>query len=643
MLSLVLSMKRRADLQFDEFVSDSIASSELDYLELPISQRVFGIVSIIGILIGITVFGRVLYLNVVRADFYAARSEANINREILLPAYRGLITDRFGEVLATNAETFSIFLDIPELLKDRSKLDQVLMRLSETVGLPIETLYTTLEEADFEDKSSVPLVRNISAEAAISVRGLDLPSVRVENDYRREYPESAHFAHVIGYTGVAEKGSAIVGKTGLERFYDEQLRGVDGVTLSQRDATGEVIDERVTQKPVSGHELVTTLDAGFQTYFYNRLARSLDSLGLKGGVGIALDPRNGEVLALLNIPSFDGNVFVTPGKSKEINQLFTDSNRPLFNRAISGAYNPASTIKPLVAAAALNQGVVSPSYQILSTGYIELANPYQPDKPSRFVDWKAHGWVDVYSAIARSSNVYFYEVGGGFEGLKGLGIERLNRAWREFGLGTATGIDLDFEADGFLPNPEEKEERTDTPWRIGDTYNVSIGQGDLLVTPLQLLNYIATIANGGTRYQPVLLKEMKSVEGGVVKASHPVVLDEYPQYKTAIEQVRRGMADGVSKEYGTSHLLSSLPVSVSAKTGSAQTNNNTKTNAFFVGYMPSENPEVAILILVENAKEGSLNAIPIAADVFAWYYENRLANPIIPSDAEEAASTTTAL
>lgn len=617
-------MKRKADLQFDEFVTDSVASSELDYLELPISQRVFLLVIITSALIGLIVLARVGYLNVIRSDFYVARSEANINRDVSIPAYRGLIVDRFGKVLATNAETFSVFLDVPDLLKNRAELDSTLSRLAETLMLSSQELYATLEAADFEKKSSVALVRNITAEAAIAVRGLSLPSVRVENDYRREYPDAQEFSHVIGYTGVAEKGSAIIGKSGLERFYDEQLRGVDGVTLSQRDATGAVIDERVVQKPVSGYELVTTIDADFQSYFYNRLAESLRNMGLKAGVGIALNPQNGEVLALFNIPSYDGNVFVTPGKGKEITALFNDTSRPLFNRAVGGAYNPASTIKPLVAAAALKEGVVSPRYQILSTGYIEIPNPYNPDKPSRFVDWKAHGLVDVYSAIARSSNVYFYEVGGGFEGLKGLGIERLRRAWEEFGLGTKTGIDLDFEATGFLPAPEEKEERTGQPWRIGDTYNVSIGQGDLLVTPLQLINYIATISNGGTRYQPTLMKQMKSVDGAVVAESYPIILQEYPEYKTAFEQVRKGMEDGVNQEYGTSHLLDLLPVEIAAKTGSAQTNNNTKTNAFFVGYMPAQNPQVAILVLVENAKEGSLNAVPIARDVFAWYYENRL-------------------
>ncbi len=643
-------MRKKADLQFDEFVSDSVASSELEYLELPISQRVFLLVVIGGILIGLAVLGRVLFLNVVRGSFYENRSQANISREIAVPAYRGLITDRFGTVLATNAETFSVFLDIPDLLKDRQQLDRVLSSLADTLGISIELLYETFGSVDFESQSSIPLVRNISAESAIAVRGLGLPSVRVENDYRREYPDAALFSHVVGYTGPAEKGSAIVGKSGLENAYDEQLRGSDGITLSHRDVKGAVIDERVVQTPVSGDELVTTIDADFQRYFYNRLTEGLRNLGLKSGVGIALDPRNGEVLALMSLPSFDSNVFVTPGKNKEIQSLFDNTSRPLFNRVTSGTYNPASTIKPLVAAAALKNNVVTTGTTIYSKGYIELENPYNPDQPSRFNDWKAHGLVDLYAALARSSNVYFYEVGGGFPGdlsaslaasgaakggqaggsgqgaIKGLGIDRLRDAWQALGLGAQTGIDIGFEATGFLPDPEEKEERTNQPWRIGDTYNVSIGQGDLLVTPIQLINYFATIASGGTRYEPTILKALKSVDGDVVKNNYPVVVEEYPEWADEFAAVRRGLEDGVAKPYGTSYLLHDLPVTIAAKTGSAQTNNNTKTNAFFVGYMPADDPQIVVLVLIENAKEGSLNAIPIARDVFAWYYEHRLAN-----------------
>jgi penicillin-binding protein 2 len=315
----------------------------------------------------------------------------------------------------------------------------------------------------------------------------------------------------------------------------------------------------------------------------------------------------------------------------------------LFNRAISGAYTPGSAIKPMVALAALKENIIDPKKQILSTGYIEIPNPYDPEKPSRFLDWKAHGWVDLRSALARSSNVYFYEIGGGFEGLKGLGVNKLKEYWQRFLLGAKTGIDLPSESSGFLPDPEEKEERTGQIWRIGDTYNVSIGQGDLLLTPIQLINFIASIANGGKIYRPRLVScathdnsnnpnlhpndsnRSDNSDTGLYHSDCGLLMD-YSEWQKEIKEVQKGMEDAVEKYYGTANLLSFLPMSAAGKTGSAQVANNTRTNAFFVGYAPAENPEIAILVLMENAREGSLNAVPIAKDVLEWYYYNRIQN-----------------
>ena len=232
--------------------------------------------------------------------------------------------------------------------------------------------------------------------------------------------------------------------------------------------------------------------------------------------------------------------------------------------------------------------------------------------------------MDLAGALARSSNVYFYEIGGGYKyygvNQTGLGIERLKNYWQQFLLGQKTGIDLLYENSGFLPDPEEKERRTGQIWRLGDTYNVSIGQGDLLLTPIQLITFIASIANGGKIYQPFLAKN-----------TNPEILKDYSDWDSEISLVQEGLHDAVAKSYGTAFSMSALPISVAGKTGSAQYANNVKTNAFFVGYAPDPNTagtfeesKIAILVLVENAKEGSLNAIPIANDVLRWYYENRL-------------------
>ncbi len=615
-------MRKKPELLFEEFATDARGTSEMDYLEVPVASSMFAIAGIAVLVILISLFLRMSYLNIGQKQFYSARAQRNVNLERPLPAQRGIITDRYGEVLAKNTDTFSVFADAAALLKDRQLLSETFSQLSDALGVPVEELEQTLAAGDYEQAAEVPIVRNISPEQAIAVRGLNLGTITVANDLRREYIDGEIFAQALGYTGVDDRRGAIVGRAGLERSYDEVLRGSDGSFVTSRDARANVLDEHIAAQPISGKKLVTTLDAGLQRYFDSRLRSGLRSLGVTVGVGVAMDPKTGEVLSLVSIPSYDNNLFVTPGKSKERAALVNDSVRkPLFNRVVSGAYNPGSTIKPLVALAALHEGVITPTTLVYSKGYIEVPNPYVPDKPTRFVEFNQQelGLLTVRSALARSSNVFFYSAGGGFGDIKGLGIERLYQYWQQFGFGKKTGIGLEPEQPGFLPTIEEKETRTRQPWRLGDTFNVSIGQGDLLVTPIQLINQIASIANDGLLLKPRLVRSV-----GGAAASPPEILENYSSWQMELGEVQAGMRDGVVKDYGRSHALADLPFSAAAKTGSAQIQNNTKTNALFVGYAPYEDPRIVILVLIENAKEGSLNAIPIAKDVLNWYYENRL-------------------
>src|SRR6185369_6794081 len=273
-----------------------------------------------------------------------------------------------------------------------------------------------------------------------------------------------------------------------------------------------------------------------------------------------------------------------------------------------------STIKPLVGIAALKEGVIDPARTIFSPGYLDIPNPYNPSKPTRYLDWRPQGDVNMAAAIAQSSDVYFYEVAGGFGSQKGIGISRLREWWQKFRLDQKTGIDLPGEASGFLPSPEWKEKRDGRPWLLGDTYNVSIGQGDMDITSIQLLSYIAALANGGTIYQPVLNKE----------APHPKALADLTYLGPQIAEIQKGMRRTVTSPLGTAHALNDLPFAVDAKTGSAQVLNNTQENAFFVGYIPGTESGVdtgspiAILVLVEHSKEGSPNTLPIAKDVLRW-------------------------
>ncbi|MEK7137958.1 MAG: penicillin-binding transpeptidase domain-containing protein, partial [Patescibacteria group bacterium] len=472
----------------------------------------------------------------------------------------------------------------------------------------------------------------------IKLETLNLPTIQISNGFARVYEDGKVFAPILGYTGVVSEsdleefpelgGGDFVGKTGLEVFYENNLRGKPGVSIKIRDAKGNIIEEKEEVKPEIGEELKLTVNAGLQKYFYNRLQSGLSDLGRTVGLGLAIDPRDGRVLAMVNIPSYDNNIFSSPARKDEVVELLTSTSRPLFNRVVGGLYAPGSTIKPLHAVAALEEGVVEPSRQVFSPGFLNIANPYNPDQPSKFLDWQFQGWVDMYNALAQSSNVYFYTVGGGaparsvgetvYEGSKisGLGIKKLNEWWSRFGLGEVLGIDLYGEKEGVLPTPEAREEETGRAWLLGDTYNVSIGQGDLLVTPLQLLSYIGAVANGGIVYRPFL----------ALDHNQPKVVKDLGEAKDSILEVQKGMELAVKSPKGTARTLQDLPFYVAGKTGSAQVMNKAQENAFFVGYagMDKENPEIAVLVLVENSRQGSLNAVPIAKDVLHWYYLNKM-------------------
>jgi penicillin-binding protein 2 len=603
---------RKKKIDFDEVVSDSISGSKLETIERPLRSSTFYVVFFFALVVSLIFLGRSIFFSTIKYNEYIKKSEANINQTIPLIASRGIIVDRNSIPLVNNEVIFSVFLRIDEMIRNNEKED-VLQVASEVLGLDRDQVAKNIENTDIESITDIILVKDISRDQVIEIETRNLSSLLIENDYRREYIDPA-FSHVIGYVGMVSKNDLrndenlvlndLIGRAGLEAFYDNILRGKNGKIAIYRNALGEVEKIQREAEPEPGNRLETTIDSALQKYFYNQMSEGLTSLGRTSGVGIAINPQNGEILALLSFPSFDAN---------NINEYLDNKNQPLFNRAISGLYSPGSAIKPLHAIAALSEGVITPEQQIFSAGYIEIPNPYNPSNPSRFVDWKPQGWVNLYSALARSSNVYFYTIGGGFGDIKGLGINKLKEYWQRFGLDRKTGIDLPGEVVGFLPDPEEKEKRTGSIWRIGDTYNVSIGQGDFKITPIELLSVIASISNNGRVFTPHILKE-----------DNAELLIDLSQLEPEIKEVRIGMENVVSKEYGTAHSLSDLPIKIAAKTGTPQTNDNTKINAIVVGYAPIENPQIAILVLVEDAREGSLNAIPIARDVFEWYYENRI-------------------
>lgn len=618
------------NVAFEEALSDDW-SSDLDVAEAPLNPRSFYYLGLLVLAIGAVAAGRIFLLNTLDGDFYVGRARANSASLEKVAAPRGLILDTHGKVLADNKPVFLALLQVGEFVKQVSFQDETLRAAQIILGLTKEEVLSRIEENNLSALGeAVVLSDDLTQDQLVRLKSLNLPTISITSGFQRRYPDGKVFASVIGYTGLVDKqdlrlhpeltGKDWVGKTGLELAYEDRLQGEAGSFFRVRDAQGNILEEKSGESSKIGESLELTLDADFQSYFYKRMEKGLLDLGRKVGVGLAIDPRTGAVLAMVNAPSFDNNAFSTRGMSKERETILTSPLKPLFNRAISGFYAPGSTIKPLVATAALEEGVIEPNRYIFSPGFLDVPNPYNPEAPTRFLDWRRQGNVNLASAIAQSSNVYFYLLGGGSPGtpegagIKGLGIRRLREWWEKFNLGSLMGIDLPHEAAGSLPSPEMKEKKTGQPWLLGDTYNVSIGQGELLVTPLQLVSYIGAIANGGKIYQPFLARDRGNSK----------VIRDISYAISSIREVQKGMVQAVTAPLGTARFMSSLPLKVAAKTGTAQTKDKAEENAFFVGYAPADDPQIAVLVLVENALEGSLNAVPIAKDVLEWYYKNRI-------------------
>jgi penicillin-binding protein 2 len=507
------------------------------------------------------------------------------------------------------------------------------------LGVSSSTVWSLLDQSEAQDFSTpVVLAQDLNQSELIDLQALGASStIEGESDFERYYPNGPIFSSVVGYVGRVSQADLtnnatltaddFVGKMGIEEEYDTALQGTSGVDIKFTDAYGKVLGEEQQSASTIGGSVRLTIDGGLQTEMYDSIAQELAVLGRQVGVGLAINPQTGAVLGLVNLPGFDNNAFENPASSTaEIQNYLTSPLKPLFNRVVSGQYQPGSTIKPLDGVAALKEGVITPDRQLYSPGYLMVPNPYNATSPTRYADWEPHGYIDLASALAQSSDVYFYIVGGGSPeyttpplnnpidyGINGLGAAKLYDWWTTFGLGKPTGIDLPSEAAGFLPTPAWWSTVSTRPWSLGDTYNVSIGQGSLAVTPIQLLSYIDAIANGGTIYKPFLNA-----------SDTPVVNENLTYLLPQIQQVQQGMLAAVADPRGTAYTMDNLPAQACAKTGSAQVQNNQEENALFVGYFPCTNPQIALLLLIENSKQGSLNAVPIAKNVFDWYYYNRI-------------------
>lgn len=638
-MSFLYKKNKGIPLDPDEILADSVSALRREGVEMHLERPLEKIGGFIFTLVIFFCFGflvwRAAWLTLINGKSFYMQSQQN--RFLSRPIYaaRGIIYDRFGHAFVENVPSFGLSFEKGEFLKKGGNLQKLLEELASLLGVSQEFFFELGFPRDYNPNSlpqRIFIMKNLTLKEAVQLnaRVTDFPGINVFESYRRVYQDSYAYSHVLGFVGKISnedlrsrpelKGEELVGKGGTEAFYDVFLRGRRGKKIIEVDASGRESRFRLMQKAKQGNSLVISLDKGLQDAAFRILDNHLN--GNKGASIVIADPQNGEILSLISYPSFNINKFGYDLSSEEFKKVLNDPLKPLFNRAISGEFPSGSTIKPLIAAAVLEEKIIDPQKQIFDPGYLDVPHPYHPGEYSRFFDWKPHGWVDLYDALAVSANVYFYVVGGGYDKQAGLGIERIKRYATTFGLGSRLGIDLEGEKTGLFPDPEIKRiiEPQNPVWRIGDTYNVSIGQGGVKVTPLQMAMAASAIANGGTLWWPHLLKEIKDENGNIVKKIEPRPIRTNIVSPKTLMHVIKGMRRAVTD--GTAKLLSSLPVKAAAKTGTAQAGSGLP-HAWVTAFAPVENPEISVTVMVEHAGEGSTVAMPITYEILKWYFENR--------------------
>ena len=450
----------------------------------------------------------------------------------------------------------------------------------------------------------------------------------IRQNTARDYVYGSTLSQVLGYTARINKdeysnseGYSIndyIGKTGLEKYYEAYLRGKTGQAKSASSSKNRT---EAVLEPKAGDNLVLNIDADLQKHLYDALEKNIQKMGGKKGAAVAMNPRTGAVLALVSYPSYDDNLFSGGITQVNYSKIVNDPSQPLFNRAIAAKYPTGSTIKPLEASAALQEKLISPTKLIDDPGYILVHSQYDPNVVYTYGGVKPHGLVDMRKAIAVSSNIYFYTIGGGYGDQKGLGPARIKQYLSLFGWNQKTGIDLPGEFSGFIPDPAWKKATKGQSWFDGDTYNLSIGQSDLQTTPLQVASAYCAIANGGTLYKPQVVNKIISGDSKetVQQFSPQIIRSNFIDAKN-LQIVREGMRDGVTETYGLSRSLSSLPVTSAAKTGTAEIGIANQYNVWSSVFAPYESPEIVLVVTAENVNGLGAVTLPVAHDVLEWYF-----------------------
>ncbi|GAB4561749.1 MAG: penicillin-binding protein 2 [Anaerolineae bacterium] len=644
------------------------------------------------ILTALVMVGQLWRLQIAQGRAYQILADRNRFREVSVPGPRGVIYDRLGHILVRNRPSFAIAIVPADLPDDEEQEREVIHRLATLLGAPREPITPTqmlpqiggtlprfkillseqemLEQIENARLGSafrpIPVATQVDRDLAFTIEQQRhrLPGVHLVVEPIREYLPGPLMSHILGYMGpipadqidvYKAKGydiNDLVGLAGLEYVYEDELRGRDGSRFIEVDVLGrEIRTVAQVAEPVPGHNLTLTIDLALQTATEDALRRGLEKAGARSGVAITMSPRTGEILSMVSLPSYDNNLFARGITAEEYKTLLEDPGKPLVNHAISGLYPPGSTFKMIPAAAALEEGVITPRTLINDeNGVLWLPNQFFPNDPSQaqpFYCWihkygRGHGQLTVTGALAVSCDIFFYVAAGGYGDFRGLGVELLAYYAREFGLGEQTGIDLPAENPGLVPDSRWKRIALGETWVTGDTYNMSIGQGFVLATPLQILNATAAVANGGLLYRPQLVYQITDADGRIVRDFQPQLIRELPVSFENLEVVRQGMYGTVHWPGGTGHAADVPGLEVAGKTGTAEfpgerdEKGNLPTHAWFVAFAPYQDPEIAVVVFVENGGEGSEVAAPIAADILkAYFYPVPSEAPVVPDPSSE--------
>ncbi|MEW6610817.1 MAG: penicillin-binding protein 2 [Patescibacteria group bacterium] len=594
-------------------------------LSPPVSPTTLRTMMVIIGIVGAIFLSRLASLQVLRGSEYRTISEENRLRIEWMPAARGLIYDRGGALLVSNEPQLNLVLSpqsLPRDLNTRKEIATLLQRLEPRID---DTTVSVITEVSNVQRGTVPLLDGLDQKQAVKIVAYtdELPGIQVNTELMRFTRQGESLSHVVGFVGRIDQESFsrlknhplhyqqndFVGRTGIEQYYEEIVRGAPGRRVVEVDAQGEVKATIAQEPPVRGSDLTLTLSASLQDVFFRALTREVRARHGTGGAAVALDPRNGEVLALVSTPSFDARAFAS-GDAAYVRSIMEHGQYPLFNRANAGQYPTGSTIKPIIAAAALHEKIMTASTLVSSTGGLRVGKWFFPD-------WKAggHGWVNLRTALAESVNTYFYVIGGGYEEREGLGIDRMVHYAGKFNFGTITGIDILGEARGFLPTKEWKEKTKGESWYVGDTYHFAIGQGDVLATPLQIALMTAVFANGGDVLLPHLVRNStRSFIKENLVANDILTRED-------IDEVNKGLREAVRT--GSARSLSDFPIAIAGKTGTAQVGGTMPPHAWFTAYAPYDQPEIVITVIVEQGGEGSAVAVPVAREGFTWWYQHR--------------------